>query len=96
MDLLQLLVDFGFDANNIDSPLFGLWPMPCSPDWFSEALAPDPFFIDYIAILVKTDPGTQTISARLTHSHNLLMVLYRICWNNAITRSNVNRNSRGC
>jgi hypothetical protein len=44
MDLLQLLVDFGFDANNIDSPLFGLWPMPCSPDWFSEALAPDPFF----------------------------------------------------
>lgn len=57
IDLLVAILECGFDPGDIDSPLFAKWPSPCSPNWRSEEIAPDPFFIEYLAILVMSCPG---------------------------------------
>ncbi|KAJ5464123.1 hypothetical protein N7475_007258 [Penicillium sp. IBT 31633x] len=48
-----------------DSPLFVNWPAPCSPDWISEEATPDPFFLEYLASLLKACPGEHKIHANL-------------------------------
>jgi hypothetical protein len=55
--LLDAILECGFDPSNIDSPLFQKWPLPLSPNWLSEELTPDPFFIKYLATLAKASPG---------------------------------------
>ena len=57
LDLLDAILKYGFNPSNIDSPLFEKWPAPCSPDWRWEEGTPDPFFIEYLAALVKDNPG---------------------------------------
>lgn len=57
LELLYLVLKSGFDSSRIDSPLFQDWPTPCSPNWISEELTPDPFFLEYLAAIAKEDPG---------------------------------------
>lgn len=51
------MLQLGFDPSGMNSPLFQQWPSPCSPNWRSEELTPDPFFHEYLAALVKNNPG---------------------------------------
>ncbi|CEO58358.1 hypothetical protein PMG11_03088 [Penicillium brasilianum] len=57
LDLLDTMLQLGFDPSGMNSPLFQQWPWPCSPNWRSEELTPDPFFHEYLAALVKKNPG---------------------------------------
>jgi hypothetical protein len=57
MYLLRQILHFGFDPSVIDSPLVKKWPLTSSPNWLSEERTQDPFFIEYIACLVKDNPG---------------------------------------
>ena len=66
--LLDLILEYGFNPSNIDSPLFEQWPAPCSPGWQWEEGTPDPFYIEYIATLVKDNPG---VFKRFTRSSSI-------------------------
>jgi hypothetical protein len=57
LDLLELILESGFDPSNIASPLFQNWPEPSSPNWRSEKFTPDPFFIEYLATIANASPG---------------------------------------
>lgn len=57
LDLLEMILDNGFDPSNIASPLFQKWPQLSSPDWIAENITPDPFFIEYLAIIADISPG---------------------------------------
>lgn len=57
MYLLRRILDFGFDPSIIDCPLVKNWPRMSNPNWWSEEHTPDPFFIEYMACLVKDNPG---------------------------------------
>lgn len=53
MDLLDLILEYGFDPLSIETPNPEKWPIPCSSDWYSPEFAPDPFFLQYIAKLIR-------------------------------------------
>ncbi|KAJ0416246.1 hypothetical protein BJY00DRAFT_317017 [Aspergillus carlsbadensis] len=55
--LLETILEHGFDPGCSDSPIYEEWPSTCSPSWSSEEVTPDPFFIEYLAILTKACPG---------------------------------------
>jgi hypothetical protein len=55
--LLEAILEYGFDPGLVESPVYEEWPLPCSPDWISEKFTPDPFFIEYLALLAKASPG---------------------------------------
>ncbi|KAI3319693.1 hypothetical protein HD806DRAFT_508770 [Xylariaceae sp. AK1471] len=57
LNLLESILEYGFDPTMIHCPLFEDWPTSCSPDWPSERHTPDPFFIQYITSLVHDNPG---------------------------------------
>ncbi|CAG9985666.1 unnamed protein product [Clonostachys byssicola] len=57
MPLLNELLDYGFDVNRLSCPSVLDWPQPCSPNWISEELTNDPFFITYISILCEQSQG---------------------------------------
>ncbi|KAL4736627.1 hypothetical protein BDV11DRAFT_10110 [Aspergillus similis] len=57
IDLLEAILAYGFDPGSIESPVYEEWPSPCSPNWMAEELTPDPFFIDYLALLANASPG---------------------------------------
>ncbi|KAL4760385.1 ankyrin repeat domain-containing protein [Aspergillus foveolatus] len=57
IDLLEAILACGFDPGAIESPVYEEWPSPCSPNWIAEEITPDPFFIDYLAILASASPG---------------------------------------
>jgi hypothetical protein len=57
MELLEILLDLGFDATVIDSPHVQDWPEPSSPDWIAEYLTPDPFFVEYQSMLLRDNQG---------------------------------------
>ncbi|KAH0424333.1 nacht and ankyrin domain protein [Colletotrichum camelliae] len=52
--LLDKLMHLDFDAGEVEVQK---WPEPCSPDWSSESVTPDPFFVEYISILCKDNQG---------------------------------------
>ncbi|KAJ5809520.1 uncharacterized protein N7503_001738 [Penicillium pulvis] len=52
-----MILDYGFDPSNIASPLFQRWPQPLSPNWIAEEITPDPFFIEYLAMIADSSPG---------------------------------------
>ncbi|KAF6820638.1 hypothetical protein CMUS01_11527 [Colletotrichum musicola] len=54
LHLLHELLNLGFDAADLDAQD---WPQPCDPNWISEKLTPDPFFIEYISLLCKDNQG---------------------------------------
>lgn len=43
-----------FDAGEVEAQE---WPEPCSSNWRSESVTPDPFFVEYISILCKDNQG---------------------------------------
>jgi hypothetical protein len=45
------------DPSKQSAFLFQNWPAACSFDWFAKEVAPDPFFIDAIALNVNHDSG---------------------------------------
>lgn len=55
--MLKAILAYGFDPGSIESPVYEDWPYPCSPNWISEEHTPDPFFIDYLALLADASPG---------------------------------------
>lgn len=55
--LLNSVLRHGFAPSSIDAPAANQWPQPCSPDWRSESLTPDPFFVDYFASILGYEPG---------------------------------------
>jgi hypothetical protein len=57
LELLHAVLAYGFDPTEIDCPDSNQWPVTCSPDWIAEEFTPDPFFVHYIALLVKDNPG---------------------------------------
>ncbi|KAL4893772.1 hypothetical protein BDV59DRAFT_23774 [Aspergillus ambiguus] len=57
LHLLSTILEYGFDPGCIESPVYEDWPSTCNPNWISEEFTPDPFFIDYLAILVNASPG---------------------------------------
>jgi hypothetical protein len=57
LDLLDIILELGFDPSGADSPLFQDWPSTCSPDWKSERVTPDPFFLEYFATISKETAG---------------------------------------
>ncbi|KIN05249.1 hypothetical protein OIDMADRAFT_51065 [Oidiodendron maius Zn] len=57
LELLEILLNVGFDATVIDSPRTQDWPEPSSPDWLAEGLAPDPFFVEYQSMLLRDNQG---------------------------------------
>jgi len=59
--LLSDVLRCGFDPTAVDSPLWKDWPRPCSPGWVSEEVTPDPFFVQYLSMLVKDDPGRLSV-----------------------------------
>ncbi|KAL4747079.1 hypothetical protein BDW72DRAFT_197078 [Aspergillus terricola var. indicus] len=70
LDLLEAILACGFDPGFIESPVYEEWPSPCSPNWWAEELAPDPFFIDYLALLANASPGF----AGLTPLHEIVLL----------------------
>ncbi len=57
LNLLDAILELGFDPTTIHSPLWEQWPASCSPNWISEHDTPDPFFVEYLATLVNDNPG---------------------------------------
>ncbi|KAK9424960.1 hypothetical protein SUNI508_13281 [Seiridium unicorne] len=53
--VLEELLALGFDPGNLEVPLVESWPQPCDPNWISEKATPDPFFIQYLAMMVSVD-----------------------------------------
>lgn len=54
LDLLEELMHLDFDAGEVEAQK---WPEPCSPNWRSESVTSDPFFVEYISILCKDNQG---------------------------------------
>ncbi|KDN67256.1 hypothetical protein CSUB01_10268 [Colletotrichum sublineola] len=52
--LLETLLTLGFDATVAETQN---WPELSSPDWWLARLTPDPFFVEYISIICKHNPG---------------------------------------
>ncbi|KAL2842103.1 hypothetical protein BJX68DRAFT_244957 [Aspergillus pseudodeflectus] len=57
LNLLEAILEYGFDPSCSDSPVYQDWPDVCSPNWRSEEYTPDPFFIEYLTILGNACPG---------------------------------------
>ncbi|CEL00650.1 hypothetical protein ASPCAL00248 [Aspergillus calidoustus] len=57
LNLLEAILEYGFDPSCSDSPVYQDWPAVCSPNWRCEEYTPDPFFIEYLAILGDACPG---------------------------------------
>ncbi|KAK4121634.1 hypothetical protein N657DRAFT_647819 [Parathielavia appendiculata] len=74
LDLLDAILDCGFDPTAINSPRWEQWPQSCSPNWIAGEHTPDPFFVEYLATLVREGPtfaGSSTLcSVVLTGSDN--------------------------
>ncbi|KAK4097835.1 hypothetical protein N658DRAFT_500022 [Parathielavia hyrcaniae] len=56
LDLLDAILEGGFGPTAVNSPHWEQWPQCCSPDWMAGNCTPDPFFVEYLATLVKNDP----------------------------------------
>ncbi|KAH6671228.1 ankyrin repeat-containing domain protein [Halenospora varia] len=69
LELLGLLLSLGFDATMIDSPQAQEWPEPCSPNWWAEDIAPDPFFVEYQSMLLRDNQGF----AKMTPLHEAVL-----------------------
>ncbi|KAK1547610.1 hypothetical protein CPAR01_01577 [Colletotrichum paranaense] len=54
--LLELLLDLGYDVSGVVGD-FQDWPALSSPNWISEAITPDPFFIEYFKIVCTHNQG---------------------------------------
>jgi hypothetical protein len=57
LQLLEILLELGFDASLVDSPHAQDWPEPSSPNWWAEGLTPDPFFVEYQSMLLRDNQG---------------------------------------
>jgi hypothetical protein len=73
--LLDTILQLGFDPSGMNSPLFQQWPSPCSPNWGSEELTPDPFFHEYLAALVKNNQGNNDFAYLPPHLLRLQSIL---------------------
>ncbi|KXH41656.1 hypothetical protein CNYM01_09833 [Colletotrichum nymphaeae SA-01] len=54
--LLEFLLDLGYDVSGVVGD-FQDWPALSSPNWISEAITPDPFFIEYFKIVCIHNQG---------------------------------------
>lgn len=58
LDLLDCILRGGFDPSLINSPIFEQWPVGCSSNWICEKVTPDPFFVEYLAMITHNDEGS--------------------------------------
>lgn len=57
MYLVQELLDHGLDLVEPNIHVMDQWPRACDPNWISEEITPDPFFVEIFARLVRVFPG---------------------------------------
>jgi hypothetical protein len=61
LDVLDALVKLGHDFNDTPSPHFESWPKPCPEEQeitiYISITPEDPFFIEYLRIIVRTNQG---------------------------------------
>ncbi|KAH8892284.1 ankyrin [Thozetella sp. PMI_491] len=57
LELLDVILECGFDPDVANAQLFEQWPMSCYSNWRWESGTPDPFFLEYIATILNTCPG---------------------------------------
>ena len=57
LDLLDCILRGGFDPSLINSPVFEQWPVGCSSGWICEQVTPDPFFVEYLAMITHNNEG---------------------------------------
>lgn len=61
LDVLENVLEVGYDFNNSPAPQFESWPKPCADDLggeFSMPIIPrDPFFIEFLSAIVRTNQG---------------------------------------
>ncbi|KAK7460241.1 hypothetical protein Landi51_00489 [Colletotrichum acutatum] len=62
LDLLAILIDLGYDISGVVGD-FCDWPALSSPNWISERLTPDPFFIEYFRIVCEHNQGFAGMTA---------------------------------
>ncbi|KAK1508815.1 hypothetical protein CABS01_08045 [Colletotrichum abscissum] len=67
--LLELLLDLGYDVSGVVGD-FQDWPALSSPNWISEAITPDPFFIEYFKIVCTHNQGF----AGMTPLHEAILI----------------------
>ncbi|KAG9254348.1 uncharacterized protein F5Z01DRAFT_723527 [Emericellopsis atlantica] len=75
LGLLESLLSLGIDLPEVAG---NDWPAPCSPNWISESLTPDPFFIEYLDLLRKNNQGKElsfhrTSFAGMTPLHEAIL-----------------------
>lgn len=56
LHLLTTILNHGFAPVALDPPATDRWPQPCNLDWSCESITPDPFFLDYFALIVSHEP----------------------------------------
>ncbi|KAK2018716.1 ankyrin [Colletotrichum eremochloae] len=83
MHLLETLLTLGFDATVADTQN---WPDLSAPDWLIGKFTPDPFFVEYISIICKHNPGF----AGLTPLHEAVLFGSPDSIRNLASRSKVN------
>lgn len=75
LHLLTTILNHGFAPVALDPPVTDRWPQPCNLDWMCESITPDPFFLDYFALLVSHEPqfaGVTDIQALILAGNTLL------------------------
>ncbi|KAH8595828.1 ankyrin repeat-containing domain protein [Bisporella sp. PMI_857] len=63
LGLLRELIRLGFDASNVESPVASKWPAPSYFRLGAKTCAPDPFFVECIAEVLKVCPGFAGMNA---------------------------------
>ncbi|PMD37920.1 ankyrin [Hyaloscypha variabilis F] len=87
LELLDVLLSFGFDPTLIDSPHVQDWPEPYTPNRIVKELAPDPFFVDYQSRLLRDNQGKLLRFAGMTPLHEAVLLGSSVSVKNWIRRS---------
>lgn len=65
--MLDTILKHGFSPSVIEPPAATRWPTPCDLNWMSKALTPDPFFVDYFALILSYEPGFAGVTQLQEH-----------------------------
>lgn len=67
LDLLESVLEYGFEPHESIAPAASDWPKPCDDNWISLQFTPDPFFVEYFTTIVKVKPGTRNLHFENDH-----------------------------
>lgn len=72
MSLIELLIDIGIDFYSIEDIALSSWPRACDPDWQSERITEDPFFVQVLAMINGQYPGMLSAVILILSTDSLL------------------------